>query len=430
MFRQPLRATIRTATAGATQPHPETTAIPRTSTPATFVRDRRTWAAYLLLGLFAYIETSVGPVMPFLREELGLSYAVASLHFAAFAIGAIISGLVGERVVRRIGRRAALWGGIAGMCAGALLIAFSPVVAGTIFGTFIMGLIGTISLMANQAVLADIHGAQRTIALAESNVVATTCAVLAPLIVGTLAASGLGWPMALVLTVPWAVGLWLAFRQVRFPEMPPPQATARGQASLPPAFWVLAAVLFLVSSVEWCMAYWGAEFLASVVGLETALAASAMTLFFAAMAGGRLIGSRLAWRFASAHLLYAALVIALAGFLLFWLAPGATLSLIGLFVAGLGIANFYPLTIGVATGAVPELIDIATARLAVAAGSALLLAPLVVGAISDLAGMRWGFGIVAPLLIAAFACLRVGMRLLHMEHQPVRLPGLRSRGEP
>jgi len=394
------------------------------------VRDRRTWAAYLLLGLFAYIETSIGPVMPFLRAELDLSYSVASLHFSAFATGAIISGLVGERVVRRIGRGTALWGGIAGMSAGALLIAFSPVVAGTILGTFIMGLLGTISLMANQAVLADIHGAQRTIALAESNVAATTCAVLAPLIVGSLAASGLGWPLALVLTAPWALGLWLVFRQVRFPDVQPAQAAGRAATTLPRAFWMLAVVLFLVSSVEWCMAYWGAEFLASVVGLEPALAASAMTLFFVAMVGGRLIGSRLAWRFASANLLYGALAIALVGFLLFWLGSGAALSLIGLFVAGLGIANFYPLTVGVATGAVPELIDTATARLAVAGGSALLLAPFVVGAIADLVGMRWGFGIVAPLLIAAFICLVLAMRLLGMERQALRLPGLRQRREP
>ena len=405
-------------------------AIPRTSTAVTFVRDQRTWAAYLLLGLFAYIETAIGPVMPFLRAEMGLSYAVASLHFSAFAIGAIISGLFGERVVRRIGRRAALWGGIAGMIVGSLLVAFSPIVVGTILGTFVMGLVGTISLMANQAVLADIHGAQRTIALAESNVAATACAVLAPLIVGTLAGSGIGWPLALVLTAPWALGLWLVFRNVRFPGMQPEQVTGRGRTALPAAFWMLATVLFLVSSVEWCMAYWGAEFLASVAGLEPSLAASAMTLFFVAMAGGRLIGSRLAWRLASAHLLYAALVIALAGFLLFWLGQNPALSLIGLFVAGLGIANFYPLTVGVATGAVPDVIDTATARLAVAGGSALLVAPLVVGAISDVVGMRWGFGIVAPLLVAAFACLAIAMRLLGMERTPVRLPGPRQRSEP
>lgn len=387
------------------------------------MRDQRTWAAYLLLGLFAYMETAVGPVMPFLRAELGLSYAVASLHFSAFAIGAIISGLLGERVVRRIGRPAALWGGIAGMCGGVILIALSPVVAGTILGTFCMGLLGTLSLMSNQAVLADIHGAQRTIALTESNVAATACAVLAPLVVGALAASGFGWPLALLLTAPWGVLLWLVFRRVQFPPARPPRAVNDVRQTLPPAFWVLALVLFLVASVEWCIAYWGAEFLASVVGLTPALAAGAMTIFFVAMAGGRLIGSRLAWRFPSSHLLYAALVIAISGFLLFWLTSAAVPSLLGLFVAGLGVANFYPLTVGVATGAVPDLIDTATARLAVAGGSALLFAPLLVGAIADAVGMRWGFGVVAPLLLGACVSLYAAMRMLHVEGQAVRLPG-------
>ncbi|MCA9880800.1 MAG: hypothetical protein KC442_23545, partial [Thermomicrobiales bacterium] len=90
----------------------EKTAIPNSSSAATFVRDQRTWAAYLLLGVLAYMETVLGPVMPFLREELGISYAVASLHFSAIAVGAIIAGLLGDRVVRRVGRGGALWGGI------------------------------------------------------------------------------------------------------------------------------------------------------------------------------------------------------------------------------------------------------------------------------------------------------------------------------
>jgi fucose permease len=161
-------------------------------------------------------------------------------------------------------------------------------------------------------------------------------------------------------------------------------------------------VLFLVSSVEWCMAYWGADFLASVVGVDRALAATAMTLFFVAMAGGRFIGSRLARRYPSTTLLLAAIMIALAGFLVFWLGTAPAVSLVGLFVAGLGIANFYPLTVAVATGVAPHLVDQATARLALAGGLALLTAPLTIGALSDAAGMRWGFGIVAPVLVLAF----------------------------
>ena len=397
------------------------TSVAATPTPAAFLRDRRTWAAYLILGLFAYLETGIGPAMPFLRAELGLGYAVASLHFSAFAAGAIVAGLLGERWVRRLGRTRALWGGLAGMAAGALVVALSPSVVGTLLGALAMGLIGTVSLMANQAVLSDMHGAMRTVALTESNVAATGTAIFAPLAIGGFAAAGLGWQLGLAITVPWALLLWWVFRGERFP--PPAVVEARhgpGQG-LPTAFWMLWVVLFLVAAAEWCVAYWGAEFLDSVIGLEPARAATAMTLFFVAMTGGRWVGSRLARHYRTLPLLLAAITVAGTGFFLFWLAATPAVSLLGLFVAGLGIANLYPLTVGAATGAGAHDIDRATARLAIATGGALLTAPLAVGAISDAAGMRWGFGIVAPLLAAAFACAILSGRWLRLrgEEAPI-----------
>ena len=76
---------------------------------------------------------------------------------------------------------------------------------------------------------------------------------------------------------------------------------------------------------------------------------------------------------------------------------------------------------GAATGAGAHDIDRATARLAIATGGALLTAPLAVGAISDAAGMRWGFGIVAPLLGAAFVCALLSGRWIRLrgEEAPI-----------
>ena len=385
---------------------------PTSATGAAFQRDRRTWAAYLLLGLFAYLETVLGPAMPFLREHLDLTYAAASLHFSAFAAGAVLMGMTGERWVQRLGRDRALWGGLAGMIAGAAIIGLGPNAVTTIAGAFLMGFLGTLSLMANQAVLADLHGDLRTIALTESNVAATGTAILAPLIIGGFATIGLGWQTGMLITVPWLLLLGWIFRDVRFPRLLPLAHQTGSAGRLPAAFWLLCVVLALLASVEWCVAYWGADFLASVVGLEQATAATAMTIFFVAMTGGRWLGSRLARHYDGLLLLLAAIAVAAAGFLIFWLAPRPAISLAGLFIAGLGIANCYPLTVAAATGAAPHLLDRATARLAVATGTALLVAPLVVGAISDVASMRWGFGIVLPLLIAALVGVIIATRWL------------------
>ena len=117
-----------------------------------FVRRPLTWATYALVGYFAYLETVLGPLMPFLRAEHGFSYTVASLHFSAFALGAVPVGFFGDRVAERRGRRASLWGGGAGMAAGASLLAASPVTPGTVLGAFLMGTCGGLLLITTQAV--------------------------------------------------------------------------------------------------------------------------------------------------------------------------------------------------------------------------------------------------------------------------------------
>jgi MFS family permease len=349
--------------------------------------------------------------MPFIRSRLDIGYTAASLHFSAFAAGGLTIGFIGDRVVRRIGRYWVLWGGIAGMAAGIALLAISPIAGGTIFGAFATGLFGTMALIANQSALSDLHGEKRTVAIAESNVAASSAAVLSPLAVGGFDAIGAGWQFALFLGLPMLGLLAWNYRSAPIPEPVFIQkSTDTGDGSLPRAYWIFWSVLFMVSAVEWCIAYWGADYLDTEVGLGKATAATAMSIFFAAMVAGRTLGARLARQHPGSGLLLGALALALTGFPIFWLVDRPAISLIGLFVAGMGIANFYPLTVAAAASVVPNRPDQATARLAIAGAGALLTVPLVVGAISDAVGMRWGFGIVVPLLLAAVVATTAGRR--------------------
>ena len=78
-----------------------------------FTRDRFTWLAYLLLAFYGYFLNVIGPVTPFLKDELGLSYTVSSLHYTAFALGILLVGLGGQIVIRRIGRwNGRCWAGV------------------------------------------------------------------------------------------------------------------------------------------------------------------------------------------------------------------------------------------------------------------------------------------------------------------------------
>ncbi|MCK7485400.1 MAG: hypothetical protein MZU97_07450 [Bacillus subtilis] len=70
----------------------------------TFHRDRFTWLAYLSLALYGYFLNVLGPITPFLKDELRLTYTVSSFHFTAFAVGILLVGVGGHWVIQRIGQ--------------------------------------------------------------------------------------------------------------------------------------------------------------------------------------------------------------------------------------------------------------------------------------------------------------------------------------
>jgi predicted MFS family arabinose efflux permease len=373
---------------------------------AAFIRDRATWLSYLILGYFAFLETSLGPLMPSLRANLGFSYTIASLHFSALALGLMIAGLFGERIGQRWGRRAMFWRGTAVASAGALLLIFSPIAAGTIFAALVMGGAGALMAIAGQASLAERHGSQRAVALAEANVTASICAMLASIAVGGFERTTFGWRGALVIAVVWCGVMALKFHDGPHQQQLPPGPEHRaGSAHLPRAFRAFAAVLFLGVAVEWCLAFWGSDFLTQSAGMSPSTAAAAMSAFFIAMVLGRMTGSVLARRVSSSRLLLIALGLATITLPIFWLAGTAVVALTSLFFVGFGLANVYLFTFTAALETVSSSPDLATARLILTGSSSVLLAPFALGVLADRIGITDAFGIA--ILFAALAFLLV-----------------------
>ena len=149
------------------------------------------------------------------------------------------------------------------------------------------------------------------------------------------------------------------------------------------------------------MGYWGAPFLQRVVKLADVDAATAMSLFYVAMFAGRLVGSRLTRTMLSTTLFVGACDIALVGVLLFWLGQTAPINILGLFIAGLGIANMYPQVMSLALGIVPRASNTAAARIGLISGFSMFLAPQVLGQVADRAGLQSAYGIVVVLVLLA-----------------------------
>jgi fucose permease len=382
-------------------------------TSTTFVRDRFTWLAYFMLGYYAYLQASLGPLMPFLRDELSLSYTLAGLHLSAFALGMVLAGWYGAAVSLRVGRRAIFWGGGGGMALGALALITGGHIAITVGSSFAMGASGSLLLVAIQASLTDHHGSRRAIALTEANIVASVFAALAPLLVGLGQSAGIGWRSALVVGTAFWLLTFLSRRGTALPprRQYPHRATTGRSSRLPRAYWAYWAVIFIAVAIEWCMIFWAADFLENVVGLRRETSSALLSVFLGAMIVGRVIGSRLTHTISSRRLLPYAVGAVVVGFPLFWLGPVAIINIAGLFIAGLGVANLFPLTLSTAVTVAAELPDAASARISMAAGLAILIVPQTLGSLADQIGIGSAYGVVVLLLLAMVVALILANRL-------------------
>ena len=317
--------------------------------PQPFRRSQHTWLLYLTLAIFGFVINALGPVTPFLKAELNLSYTVTSLLFSAFASGMILTGLAGHVLVRRLGS-GVLWLALFGMCLSAIGLAVSQSPWMTIIASFSMGCIGSLVPAVTSSSLSDEHGENRSAALSESNLIAAISSALAPLMVGWFSYTILGWRFALVLPMIAALALLFGMRnQVRLTGRAEGQEAAHANSKLPARYWVFWVMNILAVALEYCMLSWSADYLEHVAGLPTPVATQAISIFLAGWS--RPYG----WQppCPALHLLPGGHRLDPGGFgrfLLYWSAAAAWMPVVGLFLTGLGVANQFPLALSLAMG--------------------------------------------------------------------------------
>jgi len=370
--------------------------------PAKPTRTRRTWLIYALLSLYVFMLNVPGPVTNYLKDEFTMSYTLSSLHFSAFAAGVLVTGLFGAYFIPRFPRQKVLAFGALGLGVGGMILAFGRSPAVTIAGIFLMGCIGTLILSIYPAILDEEMGARSPVGISEANTIASLFAGLAPLLVGFLVQKAVGWRPAVVLiaAVSLSLGGWLLLRFGGSPQSASARKIpAKQTGKLPGMYWIWWLALMLGIAVEYCIIYWGADFVEKVLGFSKNTATQSVSLFMAGMIIGRFFGSRLLERVPPMKLISGSISLSVFGFALFWSGISPLLGLVGLLLLGLGGANLYPVLVSMAIASAGELKAEAGARATLATGTAILFLPLVLGIVSDKMGIRLAYSTVGLLFV-------------------------------
>ena len=372
----------------------------------TYRRDRTTWAAFGALFAFGFLNAVLGPVLPNIRAVEHISYLMGALHQAAFALGGGLAGLLAARERRMISRATVIAAGLTGASVAGLAVGYGNRPAITIPGAMVMSLLGTSALIRVWAVLADVHGAGRAVAMSEGEVSVSFAGILTPLLIGALAATTLSWRFAFVLG---AGASGLAALWVSRARMPPP---ANGRAPAPrenpgaARRWPppTLIVVFAIVALEFSLSFWLASYLNDDIGLTRDAAAAAVSGLYASNLAGRLLASRLARRAGAERLLAAALGTALLGLPILLSASDAPVA-IGIAVAGIGIGPMFPLTSALHVKANPGSADAALGQILAIASIGQIAGPLTAGGIAQAASLRAGLLILPALVLIAAAGL-------------------------
>lgn len=370
------------------------------------VRTPFIWSLYLLLGLFSFMLSMIGPMVPYLRDEFAMDYTLAGLHQSAFAVGMVTMGLFGSPIIKRFGIAMSIWGGMADMLVGLLVMVLARGPVMTLGGIFIMSLGGTVALAAIQTAMANSPAAHRGTIIMEANVSASALMMAVPLVLLAGSHSILGWRIvfpAMLLSVS-AVAVFGIPATMKHQKTRDEKADA-GSGRLGAAYWRMWVVVFFGVSVEWAISFWCMTYLLELPGNSRELAAAGTVLLGLSLVAGRFIASRIGHRISEERMFLAILAIVLVGFPLYWLRANVATTFIGLALCGLGSANFYPLGLSLALGHAPGNAARASSLVPVASGSAIGLAPFLLGRLADATNMRFALWYIPIGVVIIFALI-------------------------
>ena len=366
------------------------------------------WGGLLVPSLVRSIEPAFGQT----DAGVGVFFFVNAVASAGGSIG---GGLLTER----IGRRAVLTVGVAIMGIGIGALAVVPTWTLFLLAAVPLGLgFGTIDGGMNGLVL-DLYPTGRGRALNLLHLSFSLGALASPIFVGRLVDAGAAWQTVILGTALAAVPLAVLFAVVRLPsgrhEHAPGASAVRTGLALPLVLLAVAIACYVGSEIgvsNWLVRYLEAASLT--------LATSALALFWACLALGRLVSARLGDRFDHAWFAATSAIAAAVALVAAVAVPSLPASIVLFGVVGFAFGPVYPLIMAVAGDRYPARSAAVSGFLSGMAVIGAIIYPPLMGFISV------GAGLGAAMLGAAALVFACGIVLVAVARRPA--PSVETEG--
>lgn len=337
--------------------------------------------------------------IPWIVSHLRISDGSLGIALLAPAVGSLLAMPLASRLVHRFGGRTALRVLLTAWCASLLLPALAPDVVLLFGGLLVFGAVsGMADVVMNAAgveleqemgrsVMAGMHGMWGVGGLIASGAGALAAAAHVDARIHFAAASA----------VLAAIGLYAVQGVLDIRPRPGQQKPPR--FALPPrSALVIGAVGFCAVFAEGASGNWSALYLSSVAHTSDGIAAASYTGFACALAVTRLLGDHVVRQIGVVNTVRLSGVVATAGTILVVVARTPAPAICGFVLLGIGVAVVLPLTFAAAGAAAADK-SRTIAGVATVTYTSNLLAPAVMGFVSDATSLPVSFALVALLTL-------------------------------
>jgi MFS family permease len=357
---------------------------------------RRSYIDQAALGYLIYL---LGSVNAFLAVALSLSDAQAGLHSSAMAAGMIGASLVAHHLDDRFGVRAVHYAALGLVTVASSVIVWGPAFAATLLGAVVLGAGVALLLGHVNAAVSAGGGPRALIQFTRATLVSMIFAMAVPLVISIGIAAGGGWRSVVAPAIALVGLAALATRGRRSTGEGGELATP---GPLPRGFWLPWLLIVLVVCVEFGALYWAAFMVERSTGVSLADAALTITLFLGGVILARVAVSIAAiGRSDPIRLLRISLVLCGTGTVVVWASSEYALSAIAMLVGGLGLGVLYPVSASLTLATAPLQPALASGRVVMASGVALLLAPFALGLAADITSVVAAWLIIPGLCVAS-----------------------------
>ena len=367
--------------------------------PKTFQRDRFFWVVATQTAIVNFYLGGFGPAQSLLRADQGTSLTIAGLHGTAMGVASIAAGYANPHLAHKFGRAKSQWIGLGIFLFGLLLFVISPPVFLTIPATLIAGFGTSMVINTMLSSMSHHYGKAAEVAIPQANGIASVGFVTGTALIGTIASLYPNfWRLGLLLAFPVGLILVLVGREKNAEDHVPDESGPQS-GKLSAKYWLAWVGFVACISSEFATSFWSAALLKDRVGSTAAISTVAIVALGTGMGVGRWFGGLVLKNFKLDNQLLGLIALQFIGFAAFWFSHSMIISLICLFVIGLGISMQFALAAIRLVSFSDNRPDLAVGKLSLAAGIAIGGAPFLLGFLGDNFGISRAY-IMVPVLIA------------------------------